>query len=87
MTDNQMENTGRSSYHYEKALVLVKPLPTTTSNFETVHTYHLRGKLLKADGTLSEPITRLDLRNGEAAILIGAKSYGKAGKPELMEKL
>lgn len=70
---------------YEEALVLVKPMPTTTSSFETVHTYNLSGKLLRADGTLSGPITQLDLRNGEAAILIGAKKvYGKPGEPDFI---
>jgi len=69
---------------FVKALVLVKPLPDGSCSFDTAYTYPFTGKLLNADGTLSETIDQLNLRNGEAAILTGAKKRPeKPGKPNL----
>lgn len=67
---------------YEKALVLYKPLsfggwsgPKATLGDETATRHDLQGtyRPLRADGTLGDPLTRIDLRNGEGAILVKVK--------------
>jgi hypothetical protein len=63
---------------YSNALVLYKPLSYTagkgsgTLSDATATTHHLNGtyRILRADGTLSAPVTSVTLRNGEGAILI-----------------
>jgi hypothetical protein len=66
---------------YTNALVLYKPLSygngvTGTLADTTATTHDLGGTyyLLQADGTLSAPLTRITLRNGEGAVLIKASS-------------
>jgi hypothetical protein len=65
--------------NYSNALILYKPLSYAqgTNQHSTLSPasatlQYLNGKyrLLRADGTLSAPITRISLRNGEGAILI-----------------
>lgn len=67
---------------YENALILYKPLafggwkgPKPTLGDETSTRHELDGtyRPLRADGTLGEPVTRIDLRNGEGAILVKGK--------------
>jgi hypothetical protein len=64
---------------YEKALVLYKPLSYARGSRdraslgdETRTRHDLKGSYrpLHADGTLGEPVTQIDLRNGEGAILV-----------------
>jgi hypothetical protein len=63
--------------HYTNALVLYKPLSSSTSGSgtlaDTTATVHQLGRTyrpLQADGTLGAPVTSIALRNGEGAILI-----------------
>ena len=67
---------------YENGLVLLKPLSYARAvkeqagqGDETATKHELGGtyQLLKADGTLAEPVTSVSLRNGEGAILIKKK--------------
>jgi hypothetical protein len=66
---------------YERAVVLYKPLAFKDGDWktqaalgdETATGHDLGGtyRPLRADGTLGEPVTRVSLRNGEGAILVG----------------
>ncbi len=63
---------------YANALVLYKPLSytravgtgTTADNTATTHQLNGTYRVLRADGTLSAPVTSVTLRNGEGAILV-----------------
>ena len=65
---------------YQNALILYKPLSyaqgvgTGTLADYTATTQNLGGsyRMLQADGTLSAPVTKITLRNGEGAILVKA---------------
>ncbi len=63
--------------NFTKGLVLLKPRPTWSStNYgdesATTHNLDKTYRLLRADGTLSEPINAVTLRNWEGAILVEA---------------
>ena len=65
---------------YANALVLYKPLSykagvgtgTLSDATATTHALGATYRILRADGTLSGPVTQVTLRNGEGAILIRA---------------
>src|SRR5262249_11905058 len=65
---------------YERAVGLYKPLSFKDGDWETQaapgdeagagHALGGRSRPLRADGGLGEPVTRVNLRNGEGAILV-----------------